>query len=718
MKNIFYYLFTCSFCLFAFSACTDDDDELTTNGSEFTYPQPKPNDVINEKVFDVINLDYPGLEQVKTHYEEGNLYYAAKALLNYYQRRTGVPTNPLLNLMNITATTDDANKAENALTYRFFVNGFTDKNGLPYQLKKTDGKLNWDNHPDGTSDEYPKQLHRHQWFIPQAKVYRTTGNEQHVLSWIDVYGDWIVQNPKPTEEVKDIKPWWQLQTATRLEAQVELFEYYKNSTNFTPEWLSVFLCSFADHCDYLTQYKYASGGNVLATQARALVFAGTLYPEFKNSEKWAETGFGYIGDQFLEDGMHEELDLSYHIDVFTTCSELLKLVNANNLNNPFASNIKKSLEKAGNIIVKFTYPHYFDGPNFDGKDPEVRNHFVPGFNDTRQSSWSRSVLNKKFILAHEFFPDNEEFKYMVGYGKNGGTCPSDEIRVFKESGYYILRNGWKKSSTMMILSNNYLNNGDPKNSPWSHNQPDNGTFELYHNGRNFFPDSGVCEYYSYSGSTAAQTNARRAKFRSSKMHNTLTLNGKNYTSTLGKYLSHGTIDNGKTKVVVFENQGYSNLKHRRYVFFVNNTFFVIVDEGIGEGVKSEPVLLHFNLCDGGTVITNNADKSARATFSDDNNIIISTVFANGTYTLTDSKEGEMSFKASDEAFTFPRPAYYLTMEAGERTADRFLTVIYPKQGSLDDVKITGSMNADYNANGVSGITVTVDGETYNLSYTL
>ena len=133
MKNIFYYLFTCSFCLFAFSACTDDDDELTTNGSEFTYPQPKPNDVINEKVFDVINLDYPGLEQVKTHYEEGNLYYAAKALLNYYQRRTGVPTNPLLNLMNITATTDDANKAENALTYRFFVNGFTDKNGLPYQ---------------------------------------------------------------------------------------------------------------------------------------------------------------------------------------------------------------------------------------------------------------------------------------------------------------------------------------------------------------------------------------------------------------------------------------------------------------------------------------------------------------------------------------------------------------------------------------------------------
>lgn len=720
MKNIFYYLFTCSFCLFAFSACTDDDDELTTNGSEFTYPQPKPNDVINEKVFDVINLDYPGLEQVKAHYEKGNLYYAAKALLNYYQRRTGVPANPLLNLMNITATDNDVSKAENALTYRFFVNGFTDKSDLPYQLKKTDGKLNWNNHPDGTSDEYPKQLHRHQWFIPQAKVYRTTGNEQHVLSWIDVYGDWIAQNPKPTEEVKDIKPWWQLQTATRLADQVELFEYYKNSINFTPEWLSTFLCSFADHCDYLTQYKYSEGGNVLATQARALAFAGTLYPEFKNSIKWAETGFSYLGNQFLEDGMHEELDLSYHIDVFNTCSDLIKLINANNLNNSFATNLKTSLEKAGNIIVQFTYPNYFKGVNFkdnsNDKD-DFREYYVPGFNDTRQRSWNRSVLNKNFTTAATLFPDNEEFKFMASYGNNGGTCPTNEIRVFKESGYYILRNGWEKSSTMMILSNNYLDNGNPKNSPWSHNQPDNGTFELYHNGRNFFPDSGVCEYYSYTGSTAAQTNARRAKFRSSKMHNTLTLNGKDYTATLGKYLSHGTIEN-KTEVIVFENKGYSNLTHRRYVFFVEKKFFVIVDEGIGEGVKEEPTLLHFNLCDGGIININKENKEVRATFTDNNNIIISTVFANGDYTLTESQEGEMSFKTSEAKYTVPRPAYYLTMPKGERTASRFLTIIYLKQGSLDDVKITGSMNADYNDKGVSGITVTIDGETYNLSYTL
>lgn len=39
----------------------------------------------------------------------------------------------------------------------------------------------------------------------------------------------------------------------------------------------------------------------------------------------------------------------------------------------------------------------------------------------------------------------------------------------------------------MILSNNKSNDASNSISAYSHNQPDNGTFELYHNGRNFSP---------------------------------------------------------------------------------------------------------------------------------------------------------------------------------------------------------------------------------------
>ena len=59
MKNIF---FICICALFAFTGCTDDDDELLANGDTNInlLPNPQPNGVINEKLFEVINLDYPG----------------------------------------------------------------------------------------------------------------------------------------------------------------------------------------------------------------------------------------------------------------------------------------------------------------------------------------------------------------------------------------------------------------------------------------------------------------------------------------------------------------------------------------------------------------------------------------------------------------------------------------------------------------------------------
>ncbi len=89
MKNIF---FICLFALFAFTGCTDDDEDLYTGGDIDInlLPEPKPNEVVNSKIFDVINLDYPGLEKVKEYYEAGEHYYAANELLKYYRNRGSV----------------------------------------------------------------------------------------------------------------------------------------------------------------------------------------------------------------------------------------------------------------------------------------------------------------------------------------------------------------------------------------------------------------------------------------------------------------------------------------------------------------------------------------------------------------------------------------------------------------------------------------------------
>ena len=702
MKNIF---FICLCALFTFTGCADDDDDLLTGGNVDIdlLPDSKPNDVVNTNVFDIINLNYPGLEKVKEFYETGEYYYAANALLEYYRTRTNV-TNPNLSLINVTISEADQAKADYALEdYRFHVNNFyEDQETLkPYSLKK-DGTINWTFSPEGASDEYQKQLHRHQWFIPQAKAYRISGSEKYIQSWIEVYNNWINQNPKP-ESGTNTTSWWQLQVATRINDQVQLLEYFKNSINFTPEWLTTFLVEFAEQADFLVDYPYESGGNILISQANALATAGTLMPEFKNAEKWMETGYQILSEevqnQIMSDGWHKEMSLHYHIGIVADFYEAMKLAEANQLSSKLPSNFTEPLRKAAEVVMHFTYPNYFS----KGSD-----NIVPMFND----SWSRTrnvLKNTNFKQYVEMFPDSEELKYMQTAG-NGGTpqghTPNNDMKLFDQAGYYVLRNGWTYGSTVMILSNNKSNDASNSISAYSHNQPDNGTFELYHNGRNFFPDSGVCTYYNTGGD-----NTLRYWFRGIDKHNTLSLGKQNIKKAEGKLLKS---EEGATELVVFENQGYDNLKHRRAVFYVNKEFFVLVDEGIGSAEGT--VNLSFNLCEGSSteVVMDKEENGVHTAFSNDNNIIVRT-FANKEITCSPFT-GRIAYLVDGNYND--RQSYTIDMNKEPNETARYITVIIPVKKSTDINNISAHFTDNgYSENSVS-IEVNVGGTIYPLSYTL
>ena len=702
MKNIF---FICFCALFAFSGCADDDDDLLTGGNVDIdlLPDAKPNDVVDPQVFEAINLNYPGLEKVKEFYEAGEHYYAANALLEYYRTRTNV-TNPNLSLINVTISEAEQAKADYALVdYRFHVNNFyEDKETLkPYSVKQ-DGGINWEYSPKDASDEYQKQLHRHQWFIPQAKAYRVSGDEKYIQSWIEVYKNWIENNPKPTTG-PNTTSWWQLQVSTRIGDQVQLLEYFKNSVNFTPEWLSTFLVEFAEQADFLVDYPYESGGNILISQANALATAGTLMPEFKNAEKWMNTGYQILSEevqnQIMSDGWHKEMSLHYHIGIVADFYEAMKLAEANQLSSKLPSDFTEPLRKAAEVVMYFTYPNYF----IKGSD-----NVVPMFND----SWSRTrnvLKNTNFKQYVEMFPDSEELKYMQTAG-NGGTAqgrtPNNDMKLFDQAGYYVLRNGWTPASTVMILSNNKSNDASNSLSAYSHNQPDNGTFELYHNGRNFFPDSGVCTYYTSSGD-----NDLRYWFRGIDKHNTLSIGKQNIKKAAGKLLKS---EEGATELVVFENQGYDNLKHRRAVFYVNKKFFVLVDEGIGNAEGT--INLSFNLCEGtaSEVVMDTDKNGVHTAFSNNNNIIVRT-FANKAVTCSPFT-GRIAYLV-DGAYN-TRQSYTIDMNKSADETARYITVILPVNGSTDTSSISAKfIDSGYSENSAS-VEVSVNGETHTLSYTL
>ena len=710
MKNI---AFICICALFAFTGCTDESDELLTNEipDVNVLPDPQPNDVINEKLFEVINLDYPGLEKVKEYYDANEYYYATYELLKYYRNRSEI-NNPNINLISPTITAFDQNVADQALERRFYVRNFKEKEEggkeIYYSFDKNK-KIDWTYVPTAVTDqEFKSQTHRHQWMLPQAKAYRVNQDEKYIQSWMEVYNDWLNTYPCPEGTVsKDAIQWYGLQPAERVIDQIDIMPYFIQSTNFTPQWLSKFLVALAAEVECVRTNYFIDDSNIYVTQVQAVTTAGMLMPEFKNAEAWSNEGSQKITEQiitqFLEDGVQNELDPSYHIGVVAGFYKIYQIAQMNNRLNLFPSTYIEQLRKATRFVMDVIYPDYT----------------IDNFNDTRSASYTKNVLLKNLKQYSEMFPDDAEMKWMSTEGKQG-TAPAGLAQLYKSSGYYMLRNGWEKSSTLMILKNNY----NPDNK-W-HCQPDNATFGVYRNGRNFFPDAGV---YSYGGTS--ESNAERNAYLATQNHNTMTA----LTATIasgfmkGKFLKHDTQSNAQVLVTQNEHKANPSLTHRRAVFFVENKFFVLVDEGYGDG-NGDKVNLNFHLLSTAANETAYDDLSAshqygaHTTFTDKNNMLIRTFAETNEAFEVSQVSSNISNKLGE--VNGLRKGYQYTIRKPQSGAARFITVVYP----FEDTTELGALNIDarftdnaagnvgvFHSNGAS-VEVTIKGIKYELSYTL
>ena len=91
---------------------------------------------LRKEAFDLLNLDYPGLEKVKAAGAQQQWDKAAQALLDYYRQRTGIG-HPDINLKNIKISKEEQKWADDALEHTFFVH-------KGYQPSYNYGKdINW-----------------------------------------------------------------------------------------------------------------------------------------------------------------------------------------------------------------------------------------------------------------------------------------------------------------------------------------------------------------------------------------------------------------------------------------------------------------------------------------------------------------------------------------------------------------------------------------------
>ncbi|MGN0036826.1 MAG: heparin-sulfate lyase HepC [Bacteroidaceae bacterium] len=642
---------------------------------------------LRTEVFNLLNLDYPGLEQVKALHNEGKDAEAAQALLTYYRQRTHVNHPDIKDPTKVTISKQEQKWADDGMEHTFFVH-------KGYQPSYNYGKdINWQYWPV-RDNELRWQLHRHKWFTPMGKAYRVSGDEKYAKEWVYQYMDWIKKNPlvgvdKEEYEIVssgEIKgdaenvrfAWRPLEVSNRLADQTGQFLLFKDSPHFTPEFLTEFLLNYYRHAIHLIN-NYSDQGNHLLFEAQRIMYAGAFFPEFKKAMEWRASGISVLNKeidvQVYPDGGQFELDPHYHLAAINIFYKAIQMADANNFRNEFPQHYIDMVEKMIEFYLNIVFP---DGSN-------------PCFSDAKITGMKELVSDCK--KWSKVFPKNDFIRYFATQGKKG-ALPNHLSQAYLNSGFFVFRSSWTEPATMMVVK------AGPK-AFW-HCQPDNGTFELWMNGRNLFPDSGS---YVYAGDDEVMK--WRNWFRSTKVHNTLTLDNKTLETTESKTLLWE--GEGDVQKLVTENPSYTDLKHRRSIFFVDNKFFVIVDEAVG--TAKGDIDVHYQLCEG-KVNLDPKNCALLSAFEGESNVALQCFGPKGTTLVEEEGWRSTAYRKKVERTAVAFHAPKTTNEAV-----RYITVIYPvNDGQMPAIKASFK-NKKFDENGLN-VQVKVGKQKFDLTYQL
>ncbi|RBQ07948.1 heparin-sulfate lyase HepC [Pedobacter miscanthi] len=603
----------------------------------FAKAQEKP---ITKESFNAINLAYPGLEKVNKLYSSGEYDAAAKELLTYYRNRKTVK-HPEFNVGDEARfrgkDIGKANllKADNALQHKF-----QPQKGYGYYDYGTD--INWDLWPV-KDNEVRWQLHRVTWWQPMAMAYRSSADEKYAKEWIFQFRDWARKNPLGKSKENDSFAWRPLEVSDRIQSLPGTFNLFVNSPNFTPAFLLEFLTLFNQQSDYIIK-NYSEQGNHLLFEAQRVLGAGSIFPELKAAAVWRKSGIEVLNreikKQVYPDGMQWELSPVYHvasIDIFLKAYQSARLAGAEK---EFPESYIKTIENMVVATANISFPDYN----------------TPMFGD----SWliEKEGRLKAFATWAKAFPANEEIKYFATDGASG-ALPNYLSHGLTTAGFYTFRNGWNNKSTVMIL----------KASPPGefHAQPDNGTFELWVKGRNFTPDAGC---YIYSGD--AEVNKKRNWYRQTRVHSTLTLDNQNMVITKAQQNIWTTGKN--LDILTYTNPSYADLNHQRTVLFIDQQYFLIIDQAIGKATGNLDV--HFQLKEDSKPVFDQAKNKVYTTYGDGNNLLIQSL--NSDKISLKEEEGKVSYVYNQE---MPRPAFAFGKTKSDGKSQVFVSVVYPFEGN-------------------------------------
>ncbi len=354
------------------------------------------------------------------------------------------------------------------------------------------------------------ELARLQHFVTLGQAYHLTKNEKYVIEFRNQLLSFADKNPV------EIGIHWlcAMEVALRVVSLCLAFYFFRSSNNFDSEALLTLLKLLLSHGNYIEnnlEFSLQVTSNHYLSDLIGLLFIGLLFPEFKQSKKWADFALAELlkemDKQVYPDGADWEASTGYHALVLEIFLYAFLLCKENKV--AIEDRYWNKLEKMFEYVRAYLKP--------DGQAP-----LIGDCDNGRVIIWQKRPTNDHSYLlpisAILFQQENfkmlghaaEESVWVFGYfgWETLESLPVTELpssASFPNTGVYLLRD---KDLYMIVDLGEIGINGKG-----SHGHNDLLGFELFYRERTFFVDPGS---YVYTSDPEA-----RNLFRSTAFHNTV-----------------------------------------------------------------------------------------------------------------------------------------------------------------------------------------------------
>jgi len=422
------------------------------------------------------------------------------------------------------------------------------------------------------------ELNRHQHWLALGRGAWLTGDRRYQDAFRREFAGWLAENP-PLVGIN-----WSsmLELGFRALSWIWSLHFFValESESSDSTWLLDMLLGLDEQLNHMTRHlsTYFSPNTHLLGEGLALYTAGRVLPELASAPRWEAIGRQILRTearrQVYPDGGHGERSAHYHRYAFDFY--LLALTIGRLTDDPDAGMFAEVTSRMASFCRALA--------GADGWLPTIGDDDGGSLfpicarrpADAGDSlSLAAALINRRELAVGD---PPEETLWMLGGDRSQLRWPilshAPESRLFPETGYAVLRSR-TDHAVVDVGRHGFLNGG--------HAHADALSLVMSIDGRPFLVDPGTSTYTMDPG--------RRNLFRSTAMHNTLTVDGRSQ-STPGAPFHWQSAANASVRlwrtadgfdVVEGEHDGYSPALHRRVVLRHASGLWMITDHFLGRG---------------------------------------------------------------------------------------------------------------------------------------